>query len=131
MKFKSQFNEDEEINMAPMIDMVFLLLIFFMVASHMIKIDKTPVELPAASSSVVPEQISDRTFITIRSIDSFGEKVEYFMTPNTLDNCYVPSVEKIKKELNVVQNISLENSIKKTFLYHKFKKKLYFKNVFN
>jgi len=26
---------DDEINMAPMIDMVFLLLIFFMVASHL------------------------------------------------------------------------------------------------
>ena len=94
MQFKNQFNEDEEINMAPMIDMVFLLLIFFMVASHMIKIDKTPVELPAASSSVVPEQISDRTFITIRSIDSFGENVEYFM------NLQNTSLENIQKNIS-------------------------------
>lgn len=79
MHFKSQFDDDEDINMAPMIDMVFLLLIFFMVASHMIKIDKTPVELPQASSSIVPEKISDRTFITIRSSDTIGEEVEFFM----------------------------------------------------
>ena len=79
MHFKSQFDDDEDINMAPMIDMVFLLLIFFMVASHMIKIDKTPVDLPQASSSVVPEKISDRTFITIRSSDTIGEEVEFFM----------------------------------------------------
>jgi len=79
LHFKSQFDDDEDINMAPMIDMVFLLLIFFMVASHMIKIDKTPVELPQASSSIVPEKISDRTFITIRSSDTVGEEVEFFM----------------------------------------------------
>ena len=79
MHFKSQFDDDEDINMAPMIDMVFLLLIFFMVASHMIKIDKTPVELPQASSSIVPEKISDRTYITIRSSDTIGEEVEFFM----------------------------------------------------
>ena len=36
MRFRvSVFDENEDINMAPMIDMVFLLLIFFMIASHM------------------------------------------------------------------------------------------------
>ena len=67
----------------------------------------------------------------IRDQISPNKNIEYFMTPNTLNNCYVPSVEKIKKELKVVQNISLENSIKKTFLYHKFNKKNFYKNVFD
>lgn len=94
MHFKSQFDDDEDINMAPMIDMVFLLLIFFMVASHMIKIDKTPVELPQASSSVVPEKISDRTFITIRSSDTVGEEVEFFM------NLKNTTIEDIKTKIS-------------------------------
>ena len=57
MRFKTSFfEEDEEINMAPMIDMVFLLLIFFMVASHMEKMDRTPVELAVADQANIPEQ---------------------------------------------------------------------------
>ena len=57
MRFKTSFfEEDEEINMAPMIDMVFLLLIFFMVASHMEKLDRTPVELAVADQAKIPEQ---------------------------------------------------------------------------
>ena len=67
---------DDEVNMAPMIDMVFLLLIFFMVASHMAKIDRTPVELPVADKSVVPENARGRQLITIRSADTTGEEVD-------------------------------------------------------
>ena len=105
MHFKSQFDDDEDINMAPMIDMVFLLLIFFMVASHMIKIDKTPVELPQASSSVVPEKISDRTFITIRSADTVGEEVEFFMN---LKNTTIEDIQtKISDSFLDNENISI------------------------
>ena len=105
MHFKSQFDDDEDINMAPMIDMVFLLLIFFMVASHMIKIDKTPVELPQASSSVVPEKISDRTFITIRSSDTIGEEVEFFMN---LKNTTIEDIKtKISDSFLDNENISI------------------------
>tara|TARA_B100000282_G_scaffold279262_1_gene239497 strand:+ start:245 stop:676 length:432 start_codon:yes stop_codon:yes gene_type:complete len=105
LHFKSQFDDDEDINMAPMIDMVFLLLIFFMVASHMIKIDKTPVELPQASSSVVPEKISDRTFITIRSSDTVGEEVEFFMN---LKNTTIEDIKtKISDSFLDNENISI------------------------
>ena len=105
MHFKSQFDDDEDINMAPMIDMVFLLLIFFMVASHMIKIDKTPVELPQASSSVVPEKILDRTFITIRSSDTVGEEVEFFMN---LKNTTIEDIKtKISDSFLDNENISI------------------------
>ena len=105
MHFKSQFDDDEDINMAPMIDMVFLLLIFFMVASHMIKIDKTPVDLPQASSSVVPEKISDRTFITIRSSDTVGVEVEFFMN---LKNTTIEDIQtKISDSFLDNENISI------------------------
>lgn len=80
MKFKIPLEGGEdEINMAPMIDMVFLLLIFFMVASHMSKMDRTPVELPVANKSTVPENARGRQLITIRSLDNTGEDVELIM----------------------------------------------------
>ena len=79
MRFKTSFfEEDEEINMAPMIDMV-LLLIFFMVASHMEKMDRTPVELAVADQANIPEQRGNRTFITLRSQDVSGEQVDILM----------------------------------------------------
>ncbi|MDF7806391.1 biopolymer transporter ExbD [Pontiellaceae bacterium B12219] len=90
MKFKipAEGGEDE-INMAPMIDMVFLLLIFFMVASHMSKMDRTPVELPVADKSTVPENARGRQLITIRSQDASGEKVDILM------NLKIISVEEV------------------------------------
>ena len=80
MKFKvpTEGGEDD-INMAPMIDMVFLLLIFFMVASHMSKLERTPVELPVADKSTVPENPPERQLITIRSQDTTGEEVDILM----------------------------------------------------
>ena len=76
-----------------------------MVASHMIKIDKTPVELPQASSSVVPEKISDRTFITIRSSDTVGEEVEFFMN---LKNTTIDDIKtKISDSFLDNENISI------------------------
>jgi biopolymer transport protein ExbD len=41
-------DEDVEIDMSPMIDMVFLLLIFFLVASTIID-EKVPVKVPSAA----------------------------------------------------------------------------------
>jgi biopolymer transport protein ExbD len=58
---------DEEVNMAPMIDMVFLLIIFFMVASHTIQVDNPEIDLPIAQNAKVPEELSDRRSITIKS----------------------------------------------------------------
>ena len=80
MKFKIPMEGgDDEINMAPMIDMVFLLLIFFMVASHMSKMDRIPVELPVADKSNVPDEALGRQLITIRSHDTTGEEVDILM----------------------------------------------------
>jgi biopolymer transport protein ExbD len=80
MKFKVPVEGgDDHINMAPMIDMVFLLLIFFMVASHLTKIDRTPVDLPVADKSTVPENARGRQIITIRSRDTTGEEVDVLM----------------------------------------------------
>ncbi|MCF7849949.1 MAG: biopolymer transporter ExbD [Kiritimatiellales bacterium] len=80
MKFKIPVEGgDDEINMAPMIDMVFLLLIFFMVASHLTALERIPVPLPVAGRAKVPEEARNRQLITIRSDDESGEDVKIYM----------------------------------------------------
>jgi biopolymer transport protein ExbD len=98
---------DDDINMAPMIDMVFLLLIFFMVASHLTKMDRTPVELPVADKSVVPESARGRQMITIRSQDLTGEKVDILM------NLKAITVEEITP---VVRKLLSENKDAEVYL---------------
>jgi len=52
--------------MAPMIDMVFLLLVFFMCVSSLAQAERAvPVELPASTESKVPEDLADRATITL------------------------------------------------------------------
>jgi len=84
MKFKIPTEGgDEEINMAPMIDMVFLLLIFFMVASHLTALERIPVELPVADKAKVPEEARDRQLITVLAQEDGG--ASYFMNLQTMD----------------------------------------------
>ena len=100
MKFRIPMEGgDDEINMAPMIDMVFLLLIFFMVASHLTKMDRTPVELPVAEASTVPEQARGRQMITLRSRDHTGEEVDILMNLKRIEvEAITPAVEKLLAE---------------------------------
>ena len=66
---------DEEVDMAPMIDMVFLLLVFFMVSSHLQSEEYFPLEIPKASTANVPEERSDRIVVSIVHGDAEGEVV--------------------------------------------------------
>jgi len=80
MKFKIPTEGgDEEINMAPMIDMVFLLLIFFMVASHLTALERIPVELPVADKAKVPKEARDRQMITLKPAANASSGVEIYM----------------------------------------------------
>jgi biopolymer transport protein ExbD len=56
---------DEEVDMAPMIDMVFLLLVFFMVSSHLQSEEFIPLEIPKASAAKIPEDRSDRIVVSV------------------------------------------------------------------
>ncbi len=56
--------EDIEIDMSPMIDMVFLLLIFFVVASAVVD-KKVPVDVPSAFYAKVPEDETGRFLISV------------------------------------------------------------------
>jgi biopolymer transport protein ExbD len=86
MKFKIPMEGgDDDINMAPMIDMVFLLLIFFMVASHLTALERVPVQLPVADKAKVPEEARDRQLVTILSRDDSGEDAIIFMNLQEVD----------------------------------------------
>ncbi|MEI8205954.1 MAG: biopolymer transporter ExbD [Kiritimatiellales bacterium] len=56
---------DDEINMTAMIDVVFLLLIFFMVASHLTALERVPVALPVADKAKIPKDMHNRQMITV------------------------------------------------------------------
>lgn len=60
MKFRRQSRNNDEMNLTPMIDVVFTLLIFFMVSTSFTKETHLKVDLPEATgtpSSDLPEQI--------------------------------------------------------------------------
>ena len=72
---KNRAEEASGFNITPMIDMTFLLLIFFMVTSHLTDMDvSVPVGLPEAELGVVPDDRSQRVVLTI---DSTGQ---YYIT---------------------------------------------------
>jgi biopolymer transport protein ExbD len=56
---------DEEVDMAPMIDMVFLLLVFFMVSSHLQSEEYIEMKIPEAAAAKIPEDRSGRLVISI------------------------------------------------------------------
>jgi biopolymer transport protein ExbD len=80
MKLQSKdAGEDIEMDMSPMIDMVFLLLIFFIVASQIID-EKPKVRVPEAAAATKPEKTDDRLMITVTKDDEFFfrlQKVEF------------------------------------------------------
>jgi biopolymer transport protein ExbD len=65
MKLKLPQKDDVAIDMAPMIDMVFLLLIFFMVASVVTELDKVEVEIPKAEYAKVPDDTKGRMMLSV------------------------------------------------------------------
>lgn len=71
MKLKQAEDPDVSIDMSPMIDMVFLLLIFFIVASAMVDLDKPAVKLPLATAAKVPDEISGRLNVSIDASEQF------------------------------------------------------------
>jgi biopolymer transport protein ExbD len=65
MKIKLPAKDEVEIDMAPMIDMVFLLLIFFMVASVVTELDKKEVTIPTAEYGKVPDDTKGRLMLSV------------------------------------------------------------------
>lgn len=56
MKFKRQRMDDSGVNLTPLIDVVFLLLIFFMVSTTFTKESRLNLELPSAQGDIAPQE---------------------------------------------------------------------------
>ena len=54
------------IDLTPLVDVVFLLLIFFMVASNLNQLEKVEIDIPVATHSRVPDDLSNRRTITVK-----------------------------------------------------------------
>ena len=76
MSMKLPKKEDVAVDMAPMIDMVFLLLIFFMVAS-VVTTQKIEVDIPMAKHGKVPEVSKDRIMLSVDANDQiyYGQQI--------------------------------------------------------
>jgi biopolymer transport protein ExbD len=77
MRLQKKAVEEVGFQLAPMIDMTFLLLVFFMVTTKISKEQiKVDIALPTASNGVIPSDLSNRDII---SIDGNGQ---YFIGQN-------------------------------------------------
>ncbi len=66
MRVELEQEEDTGLQMAPLIDCVFLLIIFFLVATTLKKVEKElPLDLPQASAAVSRRVIEDMTVISV------------------------------------------------------------------
>lgn len=63
MKFLARKHEPEELNISPLIDMVFILLIFFAVSTTFVKDMQLELERPNAQSSSIASSKSVRVYI--------------------------------------------------------------------
>ena len=77
MNFRNQNQESPDINLTPLIDVVFLLLIFFMVSTTFNKESEIQIDLPEASG----DQPVKQEFVVEISIDSLGR---YFVNDRRL-----------------------------------------------
>lgn len=98
MKVPADTGPDAAFQMAPMIDMVFLLLVFFMCASHLSQKQNIPLEMAEAAKAVVPEDRPNRWVVNItRDGDLFsGERpttLEELKAAVTAEHEAVPSLK--------------------------------------
>ena len=56
---------DDSPDLTPMIDVVFLLIVFFMTVAVVIQADKVEIEIPVAEESRVPDSVGNRSTFTV------------------------------------------------------------------
>ncbi len=81
MRIAMEEKEETKVQMAPMIDMVFLLIIFFMTASHLSANKSKDLDIPVATHGVVPRDRPDRWTVNIMADGSIFSG----QTPVTVD----------------------------------------------
>lgn len=74
MKFLPKRHENESIDMTPMIDMVFILLIFFAVSTSFVKDMRLNLERPSAASGTVASTKSVRVYLDREGVIYLNEQ---------------------------------------------------------
>ena len=92
MKISSQQAENRKLNLTPLIDVVFLLLIFFMVSTTFEKQAKLKIELPEASSK---PSVSEQQDLVI----SISQKGVFFVNNNELINAQTQSLKSALQQI--------------------------------
>ncbi|WP_297793673.1 biopolymer transporter ExbD [uncultured Marinobacter sp.] len=98
MKFKRQRSQEVGVDLTPLIDVVFLLLIFFMVSTTFTRESHLEVELPEASAEA-------RAETEVREIDVvINAEGQYILNSRTLVNNRRETLEKAVRELSEGDN---------------------------
>ena len=92
MKISSQQAENRKLNLTPLIDVVFLLLIFFMVSTTFEKQAKLKIELPEASAKPA---VSEQQDLVI----SISQKGVFFVNNNELVNAQSKSLKNALQQI--------------------------------
>ena len=71
MKLKTRARAEPDINLTSLIDVVFLLLIFFMVSTSFVKQSQISIRLPGAESVAIVEQQAEQLDIMITEHGTF------------------------------------------------------------
>lgn len=87
MKFQSPRSDEPEINLTPLIDVVFLLLIFFMVSTTFERETEITIELPEASG----EQLETEKRVVEISIDAKGR---YYVNKQEVINTAIDTLKR-------------------------------------
>ena len=102
MKFRRQLRTEESINLTPLIDVVFLLLIFFMVSTTFTKETHLQIDLPEATGETQPQQ-TRQVEILINSEGGFAVNGESVI--NKQLNTLKLAIEKVSEGDNQIPMI--------------------------
>lgn len=86
MKFRRRRREQVEINLASLIDVVFILLLFFVVSTTFTRETRMQVELPEAASGTPPEQSELKQLEVVISAEGGFSLNGQALIKNDLDN---------------------------------------------
>lgn len=92
MKLRHSSSEEPQVNLTPLIDVVFLLLIFFMVSTTFTRESEIALELPESSGEVLEAE----EFVIEISIDSQGN---YFVNKQQVVNKQLETLKRALREV--------------------------------
>jgi biopolymer transport protein ExbD len=96
MNLRPRPKEDPELSMTPLIDVVLLLLIFFMVSTTFVQESRIKIQLPQAGTEPAPEQKRDPIEIAVTASGEF--RVDGMTLLNTSPTTLSAAVAKIAGE---------------------------------